>query len=72
MAEALGVEEQRLKDKLYSVFRFLSYLESKDQLPSITSENPFVAEVRLEELYQMKEPLDKNYCVHKQALSAQA
>lgn len=45
------VETGRLKDKLCSVFTFLlSFLESKDQPLSITSENPFVPELGLEGL----------------------
>lgn len=49
--ECFQVEKGKLKDKLFSVFTFLlSYLENKDQLPSITSENSFVAGLRLERL----------------------
>lgn len=65
------VEKERLKEKLFSVFIFLlSYLESRDQLPSITSENPFVAELRLGSR-QQKEPLNNKDFVQKPAPPAQ-
>lgn len=66
------MEKGRLKDKLFSVFTFLlSFLESKDQLTSITSENPFVAELRLEGLRWGERTLNDKDFVQKQAPAAQ-
>lgn len=70
--ECFQVEKGRLKDKLFSVFTFLlSFLESKDQLPSITSENPFVAELRLEGLRWGERTLNNKGFVQTQAPAAQ-
>lgn len=70
--ECFQVEKGKLRDKLFSVFTFLlSFLESKDQLSSITSENPFVAELRLKGLRWGERTINNKGFVQKQAPAAQ-